>query len=54
MDLSQTVHGVRHGKCPNFIRAGLFVSRFYPRVNFEIVTKQRNLSANTMFTTITG
>ncbi len=41
-----------------FTRAGLFISRFYSRVRelqqFQIATKQHNLSANTMLTTFTS
>ena len=42
----------------NFTRAGLFISRFYPKVcelcPIQIWTKQCNLSANTMLTTFTS
>ena len=43
----------------NFTRAGFFISRFYTRkwmnyINFKIATKQRNLSAITMYTAFTS
>ena len=43
----------------NFTRAGLFISKFYPKVHElrqlkKIATKHRNLSANTMFATFTS
>ena len=47
-----------HAKCQNLFRAGLFITRFYPKVcelrQFQITKKQCNLRANTMFKTFTS
>ena len=49
----------RHGKCPKLYPSRIVCFQIFTQksanyVIFEIATKQRNLSANTMFTTFTG